>query len=101
MARQTKATYETESLLILQARSSNLRWCPACGAEGEMIALDNLSVVSNLEEAAVEQWLSSSALHRSIAPDGSTVICLNSLLTRVHTQQLPDRSAVVDAKESK
>ncbi len=101
MTRQTKVTIETESLLILQARTSNRRWCPACGLEGEMIALENLGVVSNLEEAAVEQWLNSSALHRSSAPDGSTLICLNSLLARVHTQQLSDRSAVADAKESK
>jgi hypothetical protein len=83
MAKQTKITIETDSLLILQCRSSRRAWCPRCAAEGEMIALENAGVISNLEPPALEEWLNSGDLHRSRATDGSTLICLNSLLARV------------------
>src|SRR4051794_10313758 len=41
MAKQTKITIETDSLLILRGRNSTRAWCPRCAAEGEMIALEN------------------------------------------------------------
>ena len=83
MAKQTIITIETESLLILRGRTSTRAWCPLCGAEGEMIEVENLRVVSNLERIALEQWLNSVELHRSQAADGSALICLKSLLARV------------------
>ncbi len=101
MAKQTTITVETESLLILQARSSNRLWCPACGAEVDMIAMEHVGVVSNLDQPAIEQWLNSAGLPRSQDLNGSTLLCLNSLLARVQNPQLPDRTAVANAKESK
>jgi hypothetical protein len=87
MAEKTKITIETDSLLILQGRSSRRAWCPRCAAEGEMIALENAGVISSLERAALEEWFNSEELHRSKATDGSTLICLNSLLARVRNRQ--------------
>ncbi len=83
MAKQTTITIETDSLLILRGNSSNRAWCSRCEAEEEMIALDSMGVLSNLDTTAVEEWLSSGELHRSQAADGSSVICLKSLLARV------------------
>jgi hypothetical protein len=83
MAKLTKITIETDSLLILQGRSSRRAWCPRCAVEGEMIALEDIGVISNLDRHALEEWLNSGQLHRSQAIDGSTLICLNSLLARV------------------
>jgi hypothetical protein len=83
MAKRTQITIETESLLILRSRNSMRGWCPVCAAEGEMIALENAGVVSNLERRDLENWLNSADLHRLQAADGSAVICLNSLLARV------------------
>jgi hypothetical protein len=83
MAKQTKITIETDSLLILRGRSSRRAWCPRCAAEEEMITLENVGVISNLEQPALEEWLNSEELHRSQAADGSALICLNSLLARV------------------
>jgi len=83
MAKQTKITIETDSLLILRGRNSNRAWCPQCEAETEMIALENVGVLSNLDRSAVEEWLNSAALHRSKSASGSALICLNSLLARV------------------
>jgi hypothetical protein len=83
MAKQTKITIEADSLLILQGRNSNRAWCRLCAGETEMIALENVGVISNLDRPALEEWLNSGELHRSQAADGSPLICLNSLLARV------------------
>jgi hypothetical protein len=80
MAKQTTITIETSSVLIVQVRSSCRTWCPQCAAEGEMVAFDKTNVISNLDQRAVEHWLHSGALHRTNGPDGSLLICLNSLL---------------------
>jgi hypothetical protein len=83
MARQTKITIETESLLVLRARSTRHAWCAACAAKGEVIALEEVGLISNLERSALEEWVNSGNLHRWQTADGSTLICLNSLLTRL------------------
>jgi hypothetical protein len=88
MAKQTKITIETDSLLILRGGNSTRAWCPRCEAEVEMIALENTGVVSNLEESRLEEWLNSEELHRSVPADGSAVVCLNSLLARVQNTKM-------------
>jgi len=85
MARRTKITIETESLMVLHGHSSKRSWCPQCAALQEMIALDDMGVISNLDRTEVEDWLNSGKLHRLQAPDGSALICLNSLLARVQS----------------
>lgn len=88
MPKQTKVTIETDSLLILRGRNSNRAWCPQCTAEAEIIALENVGVISNLDRSAVEEWLNSGELHRSMSANGSPLICLNSLLARVQNTKL-------------
>jgi hypothetical protein len=83
MAKQTKITIETDSLLILRGRSSLRAWCQQCSGETEMIPLDGVGVISNLPAHEVEAWIQSEDLHRSQAADGGRLICLNSLLKRV------------------
>ena len=83
MAKQTRITIETESMLILRGRNSQPLWCPHCGAMAEMIAVENLGVMSNLDQLELEEWLNSEQLHRSQTTHGSELICLNSLLARV------------------
>ncbi len=83
MAKQTKITIQTDSLLILRGQSSRRAWCPLCAAEVDMIALHNACVITNLEQAALEEWLNLGELHRSQAADGAEMICLNSLRGRV------------------
>jgi hypothetical protein len=78
---------ETDSLLILQGHNAKAAWCPLCAAEGQMIALKDAGVISNLERPALEEWLNSGELHRSQAADGSEVVCLNSLLGRVRNTE--------------
>ena len=83
MAKQTKITIETDSLLILRGRNSTRAWCARCAAEAEMIALESVGVISNLDRSSVAEWLNSGELHWSRTGEGSELICLNSLLARV------------------
>lgn len=83
MAKQTRITIETESLLVLRGDSGLRAWCPQCVAETEMIPFEALGVLSNLTPEEVETWLGSEAIHRSRATDGRSFICLNSLLERI------------------
>jgi len=55
MAKQTTITIEKVSLLILRGQSSRRAWCPICAAEGDMIALENAGVISNLDRPALEE----------------------------------------------
>jgi hypothetical protein len=87
VSKLTRITIETDSLLILHGRASEQLWCRDCGAEVAAIALENVCVISNLERAALEEWLNSGELHRVETADGSTLICLNSLLDRVRNKK--------------
>lgn len=83
MAKETRITIETESVLILRGRSPLLAWCQDCGDEVEMIPLDGVGVISNLAPPEVEMWLQSEDLHHIIATGGASLIYLNSMLKRV------------------
>ena len=87
MAKQTRIAIETDSLLIMQSRTSKRAWCPQCDADVEVIALGSVRLTSNLDPAALEKWINSADLHRSQTADG-TLICLNSLLSRVTNKKI-------------
>jgi hypothetical protein len=83
MAKRTMITMETDSLLLLRGQKSRRAWCPQCGAETEMIALNEVGVVSNLPLAEFEAWIESSDLHQIGTAGGPVLICLNSMIKRV------------------
>jgi hypothetical protein len=83
MAKRTRITIETDSLLVLRGRKSLWAWCPQCGAEAEMILLNDVGVVSNLPPADVQAWMESPDLHHTKTASGTDLICLNSMIKRV------------------
>ena len=84
MAKRTRITIETDSLLILRGRKSLRAWCPQCDAAAEMIPLKDAGAVSTLSAAEVKAWLESAGLHRITTAQGVVMICLNSLLAQLH-----------------
>jgi hypothetical protein len=87
MAKQTRVTIETDSLLILRSGGALRAMCPECAAEVEVIALENAGVVSNLDRNGLEEWLNSKERHRPQSTDGTTLLCLNSLLALVRNNR--------------
>lgn len=84
MAKHTRIRIETDSLLVLRGRKPLRAWCPQCSAEAEMIPLNEVGVVSNLPSTEVQAWMESADLHHTRTADGSPLICLISMLKRVH-----------------
>lgn len=83
MARSTRITIETYSFLVIRGQTSRRRWCTYCAEVVEMFALDRTAVFSSLPAREVDEWLNSGDLHRTQTPDGTDLICLNSLLARL------------------
>ena len=84
MAKRIRITMQTDSLLVLRGRQSRWSWCAQCGADAEMISLNDMGVVSNLTPAEVQTWMESAEMHSTKTAEGATLICLNSMLKRVH-----------------
>lgn len=84
MARQTKIMIETDSLLMIRGCGPVKAWCPQCDAQVEMIPLNEVRVISNLRPVEVEAWIMTEDLHHAKTGDGVPLICLNSMLKRVH-----------------
>jgi hypothetical protein len=90
MTKQTKITIQTDSVLLLRGRNSGRALCPLCNADSEMVALENLQIVSNLDGPSLEEWINTGVLHRLRGLDGATLVCLNSLLAHLGCTQLND-----------
>jgi len=83
VAKQTKITIETDSLLVLRGTVALRGWCRQCAAEAEVIPFDGIGVISNLPPSQVRAWLECEVIHHSQASDGTHLICLNSLLKHI------------------
>lgn len=83
MAKRTRITIQTESLLIVRGGTSLHTWCPQCAAEADFIPIEGVGIVSNLSPPELRGWIESEDLHHSTAADGSLLICFNSLLRRL------------------
>ena len=102
MAKQTRITVESDSLLILRGQSSMRAWCSRCAAEVDTILMEDTGVISDLDQPALEECLNSERLHQLQAADGSELTCMSSLLARSRAEnqnQLTAESAV--AKQAK
>jgi hypothetical protein len=100
MAKRTKVTIESESLLVLQARTPLRLWCPECGAEGEMIRMNDVGVISNLPLVEAQAWMQAEDLHFTRDPDGGLLICLNSMLRRPQNRR-STRAETIGEEEEK
>ena len=52
-----------------------------------MIPLNQVGVISDLLLQEVEAWILSEDLHHIQASDGAHLICLNSMLKRLHKEK--------------
>ncbi len=76
MAKQTRITIETNSVLVLKGRSSTRGWCSRCGCEQELITVETTGANS------MDEVLSPSSLHL-LEGNGGALVCLKSLLASV------------------
>lgn len=98
MAKKTTITIETSSRVVVRTVGSTRVWCPQCGAEVDFIAIGSPDAAPQRARAVWTAWLESAALHRLIASDGGTLLCLGSLLALMQTT--PTRRATGRALQS-
>jgi|SRR5690242_14953991 hypothetical protein len=79
--KRTTITIETTSLLILRSKGSTKAWCPLCLARVEMFLFENVAQLTD-RASVLGQWLDSGEVHRVESIDGSSLLCLDSLLAR-------------------
>ena len=89
MAKQVTITIETNSLVVLHARGSGRTWCPGCGTAGEVLRLSPRNSQSEAGWETLQRLVTRSDVHYQQAPDGSALICLNSLLAFIDDRLQP------------
>jgi len=87
-AKTTRITVETETLLVIRGAKAFLAWCPSCGAEVNVIALDNESLAGSITAAQIQEWLGTSGLHFWETANGPARICLTSLFQCFELEQV-------------
>jgi hypothetical protein len=79
VAKTTKITIETESLLVVRRGKTIVTWCPVCCTESEAMTLED-DGIGDIPSTLIGDWLAAAKLH-SWSPDGGPdLICLKSLL---------------------
>jgi hypothetical protein len=78
--RTTRITVEQDTIMIIRRASVELIWCSLCGAEAEVISLGGTVQDGVRSGGLPPEWAASGRLHILNQPDGSTCVCLPSLL---------------------
>jgi hypothetical protein len=86
MAKQVTITIETNSVVVLHARTSGRVCCRRCANKSEMLNLALPSEEGMAGWTLMQQLIDGGEIHHEQAPDGSSLVCLNSLLAFVHNR---------------
>jgi hypothetical protein len=92
--RRTEITVETDRVLIIRKSHSTRAWCAECGREVDMVDLNEVGAIAGTPQGMAQRLpgesLSTDPMlpgcgerpgwHWSQAADGSTLVCLESLL---------------------
>ncbi|MDQ3817612.1 MAG: hypothetical protein M3362_07975 [Acidobacteriota bacterium] len=77
----TRVTAETHQVLIVRKTRRSVRaWCESCGAQGEMLSLEQAAAISGLSLRGICRAVEAGSIHFKETGDGSLLICLDSLL---------------------
>jgi len=93
VAKTTRITIETESLLVVHRAKTIVAWCPVCCVDVDAITLEGNGLGEDLPSTLLAEWLATGKLH-SWSPEGCPAqICLASLLQCFESgsaRRLPD-----------
>ncbi|MGB8535111.1 MAG: hypothetical protein WCD57_01740 [Acidobacteriaceae bacterium] len=78
--RKTRITVEQDTIMIVRRANVERSWCPLCTAEVDVVAVGDKVLAEILATGTGLGWIVSGDLHVSHQPDGTTRICLASLL---------------------
>ena len=78
--RRTEITIEVERTLVVSRRRRLAEWCPACGAEAEMVTPSEAAAVAGVGSHVIFRRAEDGGLHSRVTPEGALLVCLNSLV---------------------
>jgi len=96
MAKQVTIMIESTSIVVLHARTSGRLWCEGCGREGEVLKLEPRNQAENPAWSVLQKLITRSGVHHRQAPDGSALICLESLMAFIHGRLQSRRHSLRD-----
>ena len=71
-------TVETDQIVVIRRKRVTRVWCGECNADADFIPVEEINRVVDAGITSVP----GGSLHFGKAPDGSTVVCSNSLVTK-------------------
>jgi hypothetical protein len=78
--KRTEITVETDRVLIVRRRRALRIWCPGCGSEVDMVGLGEGEALTGVSAQALQDRAQTGRWHLAESPNGSLLICLESLL---------------------
>jgi excisionase family DNA binding protein len=78
--KRLEITVETYERLIIKSTGRREIPCAECGRVVQMLKPDEATVLLGIRVRTIYRWVESGRLHFMEWPDGSLLICLNSLL---------------------
>ena len=83
ITKRTRITAETERVLIVRRRGIEAQgWCEGCGEQVKLVTPQTAGTVIGVKVRTICRMVESNNLHFSETPNGSLLICLNSLFQR-------------------
>jgi hypothetical protein len=81
--KKTEITVETDQVLIIRQRRSGVRaWCDGCAQPVKLVTAEEAATVAGVSTRTIYRWVEAEKVHFTETPDGSLLICLNSLLKK-------------------
>jgi len=78
--RRTEITTQTDRILIIRQRSVIRAWCDECACEVEMVSLEDPGAITGTPLSLLRDGSESQTWHFCEGPDGSRLVCLESLV---------------------
>ena len=78
--KRTEITMETDRVLIIRRRSVIRGWCPECACEADMLSLEEAAAIVGTSPMTLRHHPHSRDWHFCEGLEGTTLICLESLL---------------------
>lgn len=80
MKRRVEISVETTRVMVItRTKERRATWCAACGAEVQMLTIDEAAALSGASPRTIFHLLEGREIHFSELPGGPILICPNSL----------------------
>ena len=78
--RRTRIVVETQEVMVIRRKGLEARqWCPACAREVRMITPEQAALILSSTTRTIYSWVEAAIIHFREQPEGSLLICLDSL----------------------